>query len=164
MTILTANHLYFEHFSEVCFGTKCALSISKGESRLMKDKGTQGGQSADIQSVNRPYVEVPTLGRCFQKRGVYDDKLFFSRHRMTYTFISEDRELISLHYDALRHTLFYKGHDIRNLELNDVQLKHIEQFRTAILKDDQARDLVIQFDETLHHYLRERHVDSTDSA
>ena len=48
-------------------------------------------------------------------------RLFIDKQRFTYTFLHEG-EMASLHYDARRSEIFYKGHNIRNLNLTKLQI------------------------------------------
>lgn len=79
----------------------------------------------------KPYVDNPTLGPLFHKKGVYDGKLFHANDKITYTFI-DDRKVVSIHFDKRRSTIFYNGHSLENLEVTEQNTAHLDQLRHAL--------------------------------
>lgn len=102
----------------------------------MGEKEVQPGEVAP-NLVPRPYVEQPKWGQLFKKKGIFDDKLFCSSTKVTYTFVA-DKEVVSLHFDRERKTLFYKGHSVTNMKLTPIHWQHLEQFGLALEKHPQG--------------------------
>jgi len=55
---------------------------------------------------------------------------------MTYTF-AFGQEVGSVHFDRGRGEIFYKGHNIRNMDLEPWQMQVLEQLRQILHKDEQ---------------------------
>ena len=55
---------------------------------------------------------------------------------MTYTF-ALGTEVGSIHFDRNRGEIFYKGHNIRNMDLEPWQIQVMEQLRQILAKDGQ---------------------------
>lgn len=108
------------------------------------------------------YSGLPRLEKAFQKHGAYDGKLFHSTDKVTYTFVA-DQEVISLHFDRLRKTIFYQGHNIDNLILGTEQIGYLEQFSQTITKNHETSDFVVPYSETLQSYLKNHSPKSTSS-
>lgn len=105
----------------------------------------------------RPIFEIPYFGQFFKKRGRYDGKLFYSTDKVTYTFVSDNKEVISLHFDKVRKTIFYKGHNLSNFsDLTEEQVKHLALFREVISHDEKANSFLRSFDTTYHAHLKNR--------
>lgn len=100
----------------------------------------------------KPFMEPPVLGRLFQKKGVYDGRLFHSSTKVTYTFVNE-KEVISLHFDKSRGAIFYKGHNIENSALAQGQVGHLQQFLDALKKEKATQPFVRPYKKTLKKYL-----------
>ncbi|HBF12772.1 MAG TPA: hypothetical protein DDW49_05195 [Deltaproteobacteria bacterium] len=101
----------------------------------------------------RPTLESPRLGQFYKKKGVYDGKLLHSASKVTYTFVG-DNEVISLHFDRDRKAIFYKGHNIENIELSNIQQAHLEKFRQALIKNPGTKDMIGDFDLSHQAYLK----------
>ncbi len=64
-------------------------------------------------------------------------RFFFDKSRFTYTFLFQG-EAASIHFDALREEIFYRGHNIRNMNLSEDQLGILKQTVHQLLKAGQA--------------------------
>jgi hypothetical protein len=104
----------------------------------------------------RPYVSIPAFGKFFKKNGIYDGKLFHSAEKVTYTFLMDREEIVSLHFDKNRRAIFYKGHSIANIELSSEQMVHLDQFRQEIEKDPSANHFLKEYTEVLNQFLKEK--------
>ncbi len=102
----------------------------------MRDKEVQeldrGNEPMEVQPIALPR---PGFGQLFKKHGSLDGKMFHAQNKVTYTFVANE-EVISLHFDKTRKTIFYKGHNIANLELTESQVAHLEQFKSELAKND----------------------------
>ncbi len=59
-------------------------------------------------------------------KGFSSPRFFFDKHRFTYTFLL-DGEVGSIHFDTQRAEIFYKGHNIRNMNLSETQINFLKQ-------------------------------------
>lgn len=80
--------------------------------------------------------------------------------RVTYTFAS-GREIGSIHYDRLRGEIFYKGHSVRHMELNEGQAQMLEKMRLILQNDPQTRRFAEGYGKTLDKIIVERAKDLT---
>ncbi|MBI2340711.1 MAG: hypothetical protein HYU99_10185 [Deltaproteobacteria bacterium] len=74
----------------------------------------------------------------FKPHGVYDGKMFYTHDKVTYTFV-DNKEVVSLHFDKKRQAIFYRGHNIANLNLTDDQKRHLDRFAEELDKDPQTK-------------------------
>lgn len=118
----------------------------------MQDKQILENTKEDEVQV-RPYFARPNYGKFFEKNGVFDGKLFHARDKVTYTFVF-NKEVISLHFDQNKKTIFYKGHNIANLELSPIQISHLEQFGKELIKKNDTKKFASSYAEILESYLR----------
>lgn len=68
--------------------------------------------------------------------------------RVTYTFILDD-EVASIHFDRARGEIFYKGHNIRNMQLSDRQIEALYEMKKVIASDHKSRELFSDYVATL---------------
>ncbi|MBX7148651.1 hypothetical protein K1X76_06155 [bacterium] len=95
-------------------------------------------------------VEKPAVGQYFKKNGHFDGRLFHSMDKVTYTFISQAKEVISLHFDKTRNAIFYKGHNVANTPINAEQWDHLEKFKSAIASSNETKKFIIDITELLN--------------
>ena len=119
----------------------------------MKDKETQEVVPQEGQFL-RPYFARPGYGRFFKKHGVFDGKMFHSHDKVTYTFVTHS-EVISLHFDLLKKTIFYKGHNIANIHLKPEQLVHLELFEKELSKSPGLHNFAKSYSQILDSYLKQ---------
>ncbi|OGQ45596.1 MAG: hypothetical protein A3H42_03410 [Deltaproteobacteria bacterium RIFCSPLOWO2_02_FULL_46_8] len=81
-----------------------------------------------------------------------DSLLAVYQDRFTYTFILEN-EVASIHYDKKRNEIFFKGHNIKNFELNPAQIQALVGLKTILTQDKRAKGLVSDYEATLHRVL-----------
>jgi len=97
----------------------------------------------------RPYSLVnPGLGELFKKHGDLDGKLFHSSDKVTFTFVDEE-EVVSLHFDKSRKTIFLKGHNVRNIELTPKQRGYLELFEEELAKNEKTGHFVRSYSDLL---------------
>jgi hypothetical protein len=85
------------------------------------------------------------LERIHEKDGYYDGKLFYSKDRVTYTFVSKG-EVISLHLDLLRNALFLKGHRISTFEDHSNLAEFLSRFKKCLLDNAKTKKFVPTYD------------------
>ncbi len=54
-------------------------------------------------------------------------RFFLSGNRATLTFFT-DQEVASIHYDLDRDEIFYRGHNVKNMTLNEKQWEALQKF------------------------------------
>lgn len=79
-----------------------------------------------------PYKEAPQVSPS-EEASLRDKRLVSLGGRVTYTF-SHDQEIGSIHFDRAKNEIFYKGHNIRNMDLAEWQMQVLEEFR-GVLKN-----------------------------
>lgn len=79
---------------------------------------------------------------------VYDD-------RVTYTFIIED-EVASIHYDRKRGEIFFRGHNIRHLDLTPAQIEALFHMEEVLRDDPGAAGLFSDYSATLARCLADK--------
>lgn len=94
----------------------------------------------------------PNYDHLFKKHGVLDGKMFYTSDKVTYTFVDND-EVISLHFDINRKTIFYKGHNISNVELTPLQCQHLIQFKNELEKHGETGSFVLAYSNLLEKYI-----------
>lgn len=72
--------------------------------------------------------------------------------RVTYTFIMEE-EVASIHFDRRRQEIFFKGHNVRHLEMTDPQLNALNHLKEVIKNDPKAKSLFSDYCATLDRFL-----------
>jgi len=67
-----------------------------------------------------------------------DSQLISFGDRFTFTF-AQGREVGSIHFDRGRGEIFYKGHNIRNMDLEEWQMQILEGLRKTLEQDAQGK-------------------------
>ena len=75
--------------------------------------------------------------------------------RVTYVF-THGKEIGSLHFDHGRGEIFYKGHNVRNMEVEDWQWQVMEEFRGVLSADEKCKRFVSPYGKTLHKMILEK--------
>ncbi|MDO8520340.1 MAG: hypothetical protein Q7T11_09315 [Deltaproteobacteria bacterium] len=103
----------------------------------------------------RPVVGLPSqaLEDAYKKDGNYDGKIFHSEDKVTYTFLT-DQEVVSLHYDLKRDTIFYKGHKIDNMELDENMQKQLEKLGKVLREKPEMASFALPYQKSLQLYLQ----------
>ncbi|MBI1909144.1 MAG: hypothetical protein HYS22_03125 [Deltaproteobacteria bacterium] len=73
-------------------------------------------------------------------------------NRVTYTFIASD-EVASLHFDKTRGEIFYKGHNIQNMELDKDQIAFLKNFEKILSTSGQGRIFQKEYSDSLQKVL-----------
>lgn len=107
--------------------------------------------STPTEETPRPYVESPALSYYFQPQGFYDGKVFFTRSKVTYTFVFE-KELIVLHFDKAKKSLFFKGHNLENIAFETPLEEHFLRFQEIMGSKPETKKMLSAFNEALHAY------------
>ncbi len=84
-----------------------------------------------------------------------DSMLAVYKGRLTYTFILR-KEVASIHFDRDRQEIFFRGHNIKNMELSHEQMKALENLKGILAEDEQGRDFLIGYGATLDMVLADK--------
>lgn len=84
-----------------------------------------------------------------------DSRLAVFRDRVTYTFII-DGEVASIHFDRRRGEIFYKGHNIANMELAEAQRRLLKGFIGVLMADPQGEPFMVEYTATLNRLLADK--------
>lgn len=76
--------------------------------------------------------------------------------RVTYTFIIDD-EVASIHFDRRRGEIFFRGHNIRHLELTAAQVEALVRLEEVLKVDEKANDLFPEYSATLARCLADKY-------
>lgn len=99
-----------------------------------------GGRAKQVVGINLPHRE--------SLLAVYKD-------RLTYTFIF-GREVASIHFDRVRGEIFFKGHNIRNLDLSESKIKVLEEFKRVLAADNRGLGFLKDYEATLGAILADK--------
>ncbi len=92
-----------------------------------------------------------------------DSMLAVFNDHLTYTFILES-EVASIHYDKLRREIFFKGHNIKYMELDPKQVRVLMDLGEALKKDEKGRDFAAEYEATLGGLLADKKKGSSNKA
>ncbi|HEX5037744.1 MAG TPA: hypothetical protein VFX30_11345 [bacterium] len=84
-----------------------------------------------------------------------DSQLISFGERFTFTF-AQGREVGSIHFDRGRGEIFYKGHNIRNMDLEDWQMQVLEGLRKTLTHDEQGKAFAQDYARTLDKIVMEK--------
>ena len=80
-----------------------------------------------------------------QKDGFYDGKIFYSHDKVTHTFVHND-EVIVLHYDLTKNSIFLKGHKIISVDSHPDLEYYLAKFKKCLLDNPKTLKFVRPFD------------------
>lgn len=75
--------------------------------------------------------------------------------RITYTF-AYGKEVGSIHFDRGRGEIFYKGHNIRNMDLEEWQMQVLENLRLVLEKSEEGQRFATPYGRTLDKVIWEK--------
>ena len=84
-----------------------------------------------------------------------DSQLISFGERFTFTF-AQGREVGSIHFDRGRSEIFYKGHNIRNMDLEEWQMQVLENLRKTLTHDEQGKEFAADYARTLDKIIMEQ--------
>lgn len=94
--------------------------------------------------------KVPDRGKLAR-----DSMLAIYRGRLTYTFIME-QEVASIHYDMERREIFFKGHNIRNMDLSEAHRQALMDLSEVLRAEQDARGFYQSYEATLARILADK--------
>lgn len=68
--------------------------------------------------------------------------------KITYTFM-HDKEVGSIHFDQARGEIYYKGHNLRHMDVEPEHLKMLEQMRVVLKSDPNGKRFAEAYGQTL---------------
>jgi hypothetical protein len=84
-----------------------------------------------------------------------DSQLISFGDRFTFTF-AHGREVGSIHFDRGRGEIFYKGHNVRNMDLEEWQMQILEGLRKTLTHDEQGKAFAADYARTLDKIVWEK--------
>lgn len=84
-----------------------------------------------------------------------DSQLISFGDRFTFTF-AYGREVGSIHFDRGRGEIFYKGHNIRNMDMEEWQMQVLEGLRKMLPHDEQGKAFAADYARTLDKIVIEK--------
>jgi hypothetical protein len=112
-------------------------------------------KSTGKQPVAHITEAIPTAPGDAWKGLPSDSQLISFGDRFTFTF-AQGREVGSVHFDRGRGEIFYKGHNIRNMDLEDWQMQVLEGLRKTLMHDEQGKEFAADYARTLDKIILER--------
>ncbi|HSA59238.1 MAG TPA: hypothetical protein VLJ37_06090 [bacterium] len=92
-----------------------------------------------------------------------DSQLISFGDRFTFTF-AQGREVGSIHFDRGRGEIFYKGHNVRNMDLEEWQMQILEGLRRTLTQDEQGKAFADDYGRTLDKIAMEKRHRAADKA
>jgi len=84
-----------------------------------------------------------------------DSMIAVYKERITYTFILDD-EVASIHFDRLRGEIFFKGHNIKNIELTESQVQALKDLGSVLSAEKEGQPFLSDYEATLGRYLADK--------
>jgi len=104
------------------------------------------GQTSPLDLIRMMGGRAHKVGKPSEKTP--DSMLAVYKDRLTYTFIM-DHEVASIHFDRRRGEIFYKGHNIKNLELNENQREALMSLMQILQDDSEGAEFLSEYQATL---------------
>lgn len=89
--------------------------------------------------------DAPNLEKIHKKNGYYDGKIFYSADKVTLTFVHHD-EVMVLHLDLNRRSLFLKGHRVMSLDFHPDLAEFLGRFRKCLDDNIKTKGFLPTFD------------------
>ena len=84
-----------------------------------------------------------------------DSVIAIYKERVTYTFVMGE-EVASIHFDSSRGEIFFRGHNIRNMQLNEKQLAALEAMKGVLAADQQGKEYLSAYSATLARLIADK--------
>jgi len=84
-----------------------------------------------------------------------DSVIAIYKERVTYTFVMGE-EVASIHFDSSRGEIFFRGHNIRNMQLNEKQLAALEAMKGVLAADQQGKEDLSAYAATLARLIADK--------
>ncbi len=91
-----------------------------------------------------------SLEHVHNQKSYYDGKIFYGADHVTYTFVYDD-DVVVLHFDVSRQTLFFKGHRVESLAIHPHIKDFLSSFKERLLENAQTKEFVESFDVAVKH-------------
>lgn len=100
---------------------------------------------------------MSTVARKVQshKQKAADAMLAVYKGRLTYTFIA-GHEVASIHYDQAKSEIFYKGHNIRSLQMADEVRGYLWELAEVLAHDEEGMSYSSDYSATLRKVLTDK--------
>jgi hypothetical protein len=137
---------------------KIMVGLLGGDMR--RKKGTEEVVNYAPEGVKSPLDLYKKSGAVAQKvkekgRVAADSMLAVYQDRLTYTFIM-DHEVASIHYDRQRGEIFFKGHNIRNMDLDDEHRQALMDLAHVLKAEERGKEFSSDYGATLARLLADK--------
>src|SRR5262245_40151636 len=79
-------------------------------------------------------------------------RFFLQKNRFTYTFFAE-KEVASIHFDGVRGEIFYNGHNIRNMQSSESQVRWMRKLPLILQEQGCEKGLISRYEAALSKLL-----------
>lgn len=117
-------------------------------------EGTEKAKNAPAGAARPQPPQAPQSHDAWQGLPA-DSQLISFGDRFTFTF-AQGREVGSIHFDRRRGEIFYKGHNIRNMDLEEWQMQVLEGLRNTLMHDEQGKNFAADYAHALDKITMER--------
>jgi len=100
----------------------------------------------EIRSSQEKESGKSDLKHTHKKNGYYDGKIFYDTDRATYTFIFEE-EVIVLHFDLNKKSLYFKGRLISSLEIHPELSSFLSDFKRHLQENSKTASFLKIYDQ-----------------
>jgi len=112
-------------------------------------------ESHEIKTEKKEATKIPSQKPASPHPALREMQLVSFGERVTLTFVHKD-EVGSIHFDRMRGEIFYKGHNIRHMELEEIQLQMLEKMRSTLKGDPKGRRFAESYERTLDKIIVEK--------
>lgn len=104
---------------------------------IFKAQRKRGRKPKNAKPIDLDYIH--------KKDGYYDGKIFYSYDKVTYTFVDKE-EVIVLHFDSTKSSLFLKGHKVLSMDMHPELEYYLSKFKKCLLDNPKTERFVKPFD------------------
>lgn len=84
-----------------------------------------------------------------------ENQLVSFGERITYVF-ANGKDVASIHFDRERREIFFKGHNVRNMDLEEWQMQRLEEMRRLLMSQEKGREFAGFYGKTLDKIVLEK--------
>lgn len=122
--------------------------------KRQRDKQVMGHELKGFRSLIDLYKRSGAVSHKVSEKGkaAVDSMLAVYHDRLTYTFVM-GREVASIHYNRDKGEIFFKGHNISNMQLDKEQRQALLDLAKVLMHDEQGKPFYDDYNATLARYL-----------
>lgn len=122
-----------------------------------KEKQVMGYELKGFQSLIDLYRKSGAVAQKVGEKGkaAVDSMLAVYKDRLTYTFVL-DHEVASIHFNRGKGEIFFKGHNIGNMQLEENQRQALNDLAEVLMSDEKGKAFYEDYQATLARYLADK--------